>query len=72
MQISELATLPLEQRVRAMELLWDSLARDSTYEPSPDWHATVLAERRAEFNRDKTTPWSEVRERLGDLASSRR
>jgi hypothetical protein len=72
MQISEVVALPIEQRVHAMELLWDSLARDPSFEPSPDWHTAVLAERRAELDRGETLAWDEARHRLVEMAGPRR
>lgn len=33
------------ERVEAMELLWQSFAKEGIDYPSPDWHGKVLAER---------------------------
>lgn len=68
MQLSELANLPLAERLQAMEMLWDSLCRESDFNPSPEWHAEVLEERRVELEQGKHTPWNEAKARLQDLA----
>jgi hypothetical protein len=64
MQLSELADLPLTDRLQAMETLWDSLCRDPNFDPSPAWHAEVLAERRAELEQGRHVPWDEAKARL--------
>jgi hypothetical protein len=61
---SDLAELPVEERLKCMEVLWDSL-RGS--EPdSPEWHGQVLSERRAkiESGEAKYLTGSELKKRL--------
>jgi hypothetical protein len=41
-QISRMSS---EERVEAMELLWESFALEGIDYPAPDWHGKVLAER---------------------------
>ncbi|MDF1754723.1 MAG: addiction module protein [Verrucomicrobiales bacterium] len=43
--ISEMLSLPRKERLKCMEELWDSLRSDEL--DSPDWHKTVLDERKA-------------------------
>jgi len=43
--------MDLEERLRAMELLWDSLSRTPAAVPSPDWHGEIVAERLAKVER---------------------
>ncbi len=45
MQAAKLVTLPLPQRMHAMELLWNSLTQgQQAQDMTPDWHKkTVLA-----------------------------
>ena len=50
---SDLLELPVEERLKCMEALWDSL-RTSKLE-SPDWHGRVLSERRAKIDRGEAT-----------------
>ncbi|HEY2927238.1 addiction module protein, partial [Piscinibacter sp.] len=64
MDMTELATLSLAERLRAMEVLWDSLCRDGATELSPDWHEPVLQQRREELLGQPTSSLDEVEARL--------
>ncbi len=44
--MSQIEKMSPAERLRAMELLWDALARESPEMPSPEWHAQVLEDRR--------------------------
>ncbi len=48
---AEIVKLPIRDRMMLMEELWDSLSREDESVPSPDWHAGVLAERKARIER---------------------
>lgn len=61
MDMAELTKLPLAQRLEAMEVLWDSLTHDAAYNPSPAWHADILAERVLEIEAGKTMAWDEAK-----------
>lgn len=41
--------MTLEEKLMAMEALWDSLCRDETQVPVPDWHEQILDERGRQF-----------------------
>jgi len=68
-------TLPLEEmtlqeKLSAMELLWDDLTRSPDAIESPDWHRTILDERRqraadgsAQFQ-DWETAKAEIRNKI--------
>ena len=64
MNMAELSTLPLAQRLEAMEVLWESLSRDSAYDPSPAWHADVLVQRVHEIEAGQATDWLEAKGRI--------
>lgn len=64
MNMAELSTLPLAQRLEAMEVLWESLSHDSAYDPSPAWHADVLAQRMGEIQAGKATDWTDAKARI--------
>jgi hypothetical protein len=64
MNMAELSTLPLAQRLEAMEVLWDSLSHDSAYDPSPAWHADVLAQRVREIEAGQATDWADAKARI--------
>lgn len=64
MNMAELSTLPLAQRLEAMEVLWESLSHDSAYDPSPTWHADVLAQRVREIEAGQATAWADAKGRI--------
>ena len=69
-------SLPLEKmtqqdKIAAMETLWEDLCRDHESIPSPTWHKDVLETREKEFNEGKAefTPFDlskkKIRAQLG-------
>ncbi len=54
-----LEKMSVEEKLRAMELLWDDLCRQAGGVSSPDWHADVLAQRQAAVERgeDQFEDW---------------
>ena len=60
MQTVDLTHLNLTERLAAMEALWDSLSHD----PSPAWHAQVLARRREELIQGLAKPWDQAKREL--------
>ena len=64
MNMAELSTLSLAQRLEAMEVLWESLSNDSTYDPSLAWHADVLAQRVREIEAGQATDWADAKARI--------
>ena len=68
MQAADLTKLTLAERLAAMEALWDSLSHDPNHDPSPAWHAQVLAKRRQELTQAKAKPWDEAKLELRALA----
>ena len=63
MNMTELAHLSLADRLRAMDVLWASLAQDAAYEPSPAWHQEVVAHRLARLAAGQETlqPWNDAK-----------
>jgi hypothetical protein len=51
LESSQIDRMSMPEGLRAMEQLWDALARDAGEIPSPEWHRDVLAERRARAER---------------------
>jgi hypothetical protein len=47
--------MAVEDKLLAMEALWDSLSRDPDTVESPAWHSVVLAERLAALERGEVT-----------------
>jgi putative addiction module component (TIGR02574 family) len=52
--VAEILKLPVEDRLRLIELIWESLGTDPAALPLSDAHVTVLEERLAEDRRDPT------------------
>ena len=50
--VAEILRLPTEERLRLVELIWESLASSPTTVPLSDAHCAVLDERLAEHNRN--------------------
>ena len=45
MDADTISKMTRQQRVQAMESLWDALVHETTEPASPDWHQAVLAHR---------------------------
>ena len=50
--VAEILKLPIEERMRLVELIWESLAADPSPLPLSDAHRAVLDERLAEHERN--------------------
>ena len=50
--VAEILKLPVEERMRLVELIWESLAADPSVLPLGDAHRAVLDERLAEHERN--------------------
>ena len=65
-----LKEMTLEEKLAAMELLWDDIARSPESIESPDWHKDILDERRQRVGEGKAqfTDWetakTEIRKKL--------
>lgn len=46
MNAIEIQQMSTTERLQAMEALWDSLTQNPSEVESPDWHKSILAERR--------------------------
>lgn len=49
--VTQILNLPVEERMRLVELIWESLAADPATLPQGDAHRAVLDERLAEHER---------------------
>jgi putative addiction module component (TIGR02574 family) len=58
--------MSVEEKLRAIECLWEDLARTPSAVPLPAWHRDVLEARlkRHEEGKEKSIPWEEARDRL--------
>lgn len=50
MDLNAIEKMTQEDKLRAMEALWDALTHEKSEPPSPNWHAEILANRRAKLN----------------------
>lgn len=60
----DMLALPVEDRLRLIEALWDSLDEAATESlPIPDWHKAAVDERLAAHAREPSAaaPWDEVK-----------
>ena len=66
LELSEINKMSVTERLQVMEQLWDTLCRDATELPSPQWHGDVLADRkeRAERGEAKFLTLQQLRSRL--------
>ncbi len=68
MSTLDLASLPVEEKLRLMESLWDSLCAPSAAADlrMPAWHAQVLDERqrRLASGEDSVAAWEDAKERI--------
>ena len=46
-EVAQINKMSVIERLQAMEQLWDALCHDAEDMTSPDWHQTVLADRKA-------------------------
>lgn len=61
--------LPVDERIRIVEEIWDSVANDAPQVQLQPWQAEELDRRIAEFKENPTEglPWAEVKRRvMGD------
>lgn len=66
--VAEILNLPVEERLRLVELIWESLAANPSAVPLGDAHRTVIDERIAEHERNP----DDVATRDDVLAEARR
>ncbi len=55
MTISEISKMSLQERLQAMEALWDSLTHESVEIPPPKWHEDILLERKEKIKNGKSS-----------------
>lgn len=55
-----------QEKLQAMEALWDDLARNSSAVDSPAWHEEVLKETEARYvaGKEESTEWESAKKEL--------
>lgn len=63
---SDIAAMPVQDRIRLAEDLWDSIAEVPEAVEIPEWHKHELDKRLEEYhaNPDQGSPWQEVKKRI--------
>ncbi len=63
---SDIAEMPLEQRIQLVEDIWDSIAELPEALNVPEWHKGELEKRLERYHADPSqgTPWQEVRDKI--------
>ena len=58
--------MSVEEKLQAMEMLWEDLSRREENVPSPDWHDAVLREREAALERgeEEVEDWESAKRRI--------
>lgn len=73
MQLTDLKSLSTQEKLQAMEALWDALCQDANQSvPSPAWHAEELKSRDLAWSQGQqtTSPWSEAKQRIRQKTGS--
>jgi putative addiction module component (TIGR02574 family) len=65
--LHEILRLPLDERLRLVEDVWDSIAATPDAVPVPDWHKSELDRRLANPDPGPSLTWEEVRAKLRQL-----
>ena len=63
--------MTVEEKLQAMEMLWENLSQNEDNIPSPAWHEEVLREREAALERGEDEPedWEVAKRRIrGELS----
>ena len=62
----DLRAIPVEDRLKLIEELWDSIDADTAALPLPDWHRDEIDRRLEALNSGTSAgaPWHEVRDRI--------
>ena len=66
----QLGKMTTQEKLRAMEDLWDDLRRTAADIPSPGWHADVLRarERRVRLGQSRFIEWETAKRRVAAKA----
>ena len=67
----QIAAMTLEEKLRAMEALWDDLCRREESVPVPQWHKDILDERERLIEQGKAQfiDWETAKKRISERTS---
>lgn len=69
MQLSDLNNLSTQEKLQAMETLWDALCNETASTvPSPEWHQQILQTRNASWKTGEqtATAWQAAKQHIKD------
>lgn len=63
---TDIAAMPVDERIRLVEDIWDSIAELPETVDIPQWHQQELERRLRAYhdNPDEGSPWAEVKKRI--------
>ena len=63
---SEIASMPIQQRIQLVEDIWDSIAEMPDAVEVPEWHKQELEKRLEAYhsNPNEGAPWQDVKKRI--------
>ena len=63
---SDIAKMPIQQRIQLVEDIWDSIAELPESVEIPPWHKEALDKRLAAYHADpeEGSPWKDVKKRV--------
>ena len=66
LNLESVLQMPVDERIRIVEAIWDSVAREPAHVGLEAWQAAELDRRIADFeaNPDEGVPWDEVKRRI--------
>jgi len=69
--VIQIDQMTLEEKLRAMEALWDDLCRREEEVPIPQWHKDLLDERERSIEQGKAqfTDWETAKKRINERTS---
>lgn len=69
--VAELRDLPLHEKLRLMEVLWDGIAPQEAELDVPQWHKDLLDERERLITEGKATfiDWETAKKQIKDVIS---
>ena len=59
--LQEILKLSLQEKIMAVETIWDSIAEEADKLPIPDWHKQILEERLQNYDPSSGRSWEEVK-----------
>lgn len=59
--LEEILKLSLQEKIMAVEAIWDSIAQDADTIPVPEWQKKIIEERLQNYDSASGKTWEEVK-----------